>query len=532
MKRYAMLAGVVTALISAVAWASSYQITVNTTPIQGQSGFIVFDFVAGSPPQKNTATIQNFTTDATLGSSTPSGSVTGTLSPGPLTFSDTSFLNEWEQQATFGATMSFDLSVTTNNQSGAIPDEFSFYLLNSNQLPYMTTDPTGADALIALDINSANPVLQVYSSTFASVITPTPTATGTPTPTPAPTSTGTSTTTATPTPITTAAPTPTPLAPFISSVPPVILVGSSFTITGTDFTAGSRVNFFVATSAGPFNGGPLTPSSHTPTQLIVPVPATITLGEGFVAVEVVNTDQGYVSSNLSAALLQGYAPAGIPSLTSINGKGLAATSSNPSYAIDNVETVVPQGAVVTLGGNGFDTANGVAVDLFCACTGGKVGPFFINPGNSGLTSTSISFTIPATGPMAPVTGPGSFVVSNAGVSHSYAVKSNAVSVPIGQPISISSVTQSGTTITVNGTGFSTLTVINFFNTQSGGVVNLGGLNAGGAPKIPLTLVNSNQFTFTEPAGAMAGASYVQAFNPPFVPFTSTGSEPGGAFTLK
>ena len=29
-----------------------------------------------------------------------------------------------------------------------------------------------------------------------------------------------------------------------------------------------------------------------------------------------------------------------------------------------------------MGGTGFDTANGVAVDLFCGCPGGKVGPFF------------------------------------------------------------------------------------------------------------------------------------------------------------
>jgi len=47
----------------------------------------------------------------------------------------------------------------------------------------------------------------------------------------------------------------------------------------------------------------------------------------------------------------------------------------------------------------------------------------------------------------------------------------------------------------------------------------------------LTLINSNQFTFTEPGGAVAGPSYVQALNPPFVPFTSSGNGSGGAFTL-
>jgi len=114
----------------------------------------------------------------------------------------------------------------------------------------------------------------------------------------------------------------------------------------------------------------------------------------------------------------------------------------------------------------------------------------------------------------------------------FARKSNAVSVPIGQKISLTSVIQAGNTVTVNGTGFSALTVINFFNAQSSGVVNLGGLGAGGAPKIPLTLVNSDKFTFTKPAGAVPGAAYVQALNPPFVPYTSSGNAPGGAFTLK
>jgi hypothetical protein len=123
-------------------------------------------------------------------------------------------------------------------------------------------------------------------------------------------------------------------------------------------------------------------------------------------------------------------------------------------------------------------------------------------------------------------------VSNAGVGKTFARKSNAVSAPIGQKISVSLVTQSGSMITVNGTGFSTLTVINFFNLQGATAVNLGGLKSGGATKIPLTIVNSTRFTFTVPAGAIAGPAYVQALNPPFVPFTSSGNAKGGGFTLK
>ncbi len=319
--------------------------------------------------------------------------------------------------------------------------------------------------------------------------------------------------------------------PVISAIPSTILVGGSFKIDGNHFTAGSVVNFFVATATGAINAGPLKFSAYTPTQLTIDVPATVPLGQGFVDVQVINTDQGFAASNTASALLQGSAAAGLPTITTVNGAALAATSSNPSYATNNVETVLKQGTTVILGGTGFDNVNGVAVDLFCACTAGKVGPFFVKPG-AGLTSTSISFVLPGSGPNTPPTGPGSLVVSNQGSDGSYKKKSNAVSVPIGDTISVTAVTQAGSTITVDGTGFSTLTVINFFNTQSGGVVDLGGLGADGKPKIPLTVVNANRFSFTVPAGAVPGASYVQALNPPFVPFTSSGSDAGGAFSLK
>jgi hypothetical protein len=319
----------------------------------------------------------------------------------------------------------------------------------------------------------------------------------------------------------------------------VILVGDKFNITGEKFTTGSEVNLFVATAGGVINGGPLIPVAHSlPTQLTVNVPATVPLGSGFAEVQVVNTDTGDLTSNSVPALLQGSPMAGIPSITAINGLGLATTSSDPSYATNNVQTVVMQGKVVTLGGTGFDTAHGVAVDLFCACTGGKVGPFFFNPGD-GFSTTSISFTLPPSGPN-PATGPGSFVISNRGTDGKYSKKSNAVSVPIGEAISISSVSQIGrssvsqmqSTIIVNGTGFSPLTVINFFNAQAGRVVNLGGLDASGTPRIALTIINSDRVTFSVPAGAVSGAAYVQAVNPPFVPYSSSGSGPGGSFTLK
>jgi hypothetical protein len=351
-------------------------------------------------------------------------------------------------------------------------------------------------------------------------------------PTPAPTNTPTPTPTGTPTPKPT--PTPIPVPPFISSIPKMVLVGSEFVINGSHFAPGSVVNFFVSTSNGARKAGTFKPQKpHSSTMMTVAVPDTVSLGQGFASVTVVNTDIAtFPSSNTAFALLQGNPLAGIPTITAINGVSLDATSSDPRFAANNVKTVVAQGSVVKLGGMGFDAVNGVAVNLFCACKGGKVGPFPVNPGPE-LTASSASFTLPSSGAKAPPTGPGSFVVINKGADGKFSKSSNAVSVPIGEKVSVTSVTQPTSTsaITVDGTGFSTLTVINLFNTQGGKVVNLGG-QAGGVAKIRLTIASASKFTFARPAGAVPGASYVQALNPPFVPFTSSGNAPGGAFTLK
>ncbi len=68
----------------------------------------------------------------------------------------------------------------------------------------------------------------------------------------------------------------------------------------------SVVNFFVATATGPVNAGPFTPSaSSLPTQLAVMFPPTTPLGQGFVDLQVVNTDKGFLASNLASAFCRG-----------------------------------------------------------------------------------------------------------------------------------------------------------------------------------------------------------------------------------
>jgi hypothetical protein len=292
-----------------------------------------------------------------------------------------------------------------------------------------------------------------------------------------------------------------------------IVVGASNTLTGSDITAGTVVVLFVATANGAVQEGPFTPSSFTPTSLVWFAPTSIPLGNGFASVELVNTDQGFIASNAQGALLYGAAAAGFPTITAVG--GVALNPPDLSVPLANVSTVLSQGATVTLTGTGFSSP---VVALYSS-----------NPSAAALepvspaTSTQVQVQIPADIP----TGPGALQILN----RPSFTGSNFVSVPIGEQIRLDSVQQSGTTITVTGAGFSVLTVISFFNAQAGGVVNLGGLVNGNQSLIPLTLQSSHQFTFQIPNGAVSGPSYVQALNPPFIPFTSTGSTPNGAFTL-
>jgi hypothetical protein len=317
-----------------------------------------------------------------------------------------------------------------------------------------------------------------------------------------------------------------PAGPSISSVPPVIYVGDNFLIEGSGFTLGAVVNFFVATSSGAVNFGPLTPVSDTPDSLLAYVPISVAQGEGVGSIQVVNTDEGHIGSNTLLTFIQGDPTLGLPSLTAINGTELSPTSIETGVALANVETVVAPGTTVTLSGSGFDTVNGVGINLFCTCPGGNAGPFYVPPGTPGLTADSVSFALPS-GAAAPATGPGAFEVVNLGNFYGSA----GVSVPIGARVSVSAVTQSGSTVTISGTGFSSLTVINLFNFQASGVVNLGGLDSSGNPNIALTLVNDTEMMFVLPADATAGPAYIQAINPPFIPFSSSGNDAGGAFTV-
>jgi hypothetical protein len=258
--------------------------------------------------------------------------------------------------------------------------------------------------------------------------------------------------------------------------------------------------------------GPYTPFSQTAGSIVWFAPAQIPLGNGFATIEVVNTDQGFITSNPQPVLVYGAASSGFPTITAVNGVPLNAADA--SVPLANVSTAVAQGAMLTLTGTGF--ANPV-VALYSSNPAVALEPL------AGATSTQLQVTVPADVP----TGPGAIQVLN----RPSFTGSNFVSVPIGEPIRLDHVSQSGSTITATGAGFSVRTIISFFNAHSGGVVNLGGLVNGTQSLIPFTLVSSQQLSFQIPTGAVSGPAYVQLLNPPFIPFTSTGSTPNGGINI-
>jgi glucose/arabinose dehydrogenase len=302
----------------------------------------------------------------------------------------------------------------------------------------------------------------------------------------------------------------------LDPIPSPIVVGASNTVTGTGFTAGSRLLLFVNVFGAVQTYGPFTPSSASATALGWTVPASVAMGSGFATVLVVNTDQGFIQSNPASQYLFGSAAANIPTITSINGVDLRPL--DQAVPVATVETVMAVPSTVTIGGTGF---NNPKVNLFTA--GGFIGPLDPLPGAG---STQIQVQIPG----GAATGPGTFQVVNQPYSSQNV--SNAVTATLGAAPTITAVTQNGSTVTVQGTGFSSLSVINLFNLQGGTVSFIGGLwPTNGRARIPLTAVTPTQFTFAVPPDAITGPAYVQVVNPPFTPFATSDSDPDGAFTI-
>jgi len=127
---------------------------------------------SGTSDANNTITLSNFAfgggsagaTDNTLSGGGESGSLLSGVS-----LIDSSFFNVFASSFTPGNTLSFLLSLTTNVDAAA-PDQFSFILLQGDGSAVNTSDSSGANSLLTVNIDSSSPSI----ATFASDLTPAP----------------------------------------------------------------------------------------------------------------------------------------------------------------------------------------------------------------------------------------------------------------------------------------------------------------------------------------------------------------------
>jgi hypothetical protein len=157
---------------------SIVQVTLNTSPLTvapaSSAGpfSLAFQLIDGSQPNNNTATLTNFTfgTGGSAGSGCPAslapctfGGASGDLTS-TITLNDSSPFNAFVETFTPGLSLSLLLDLTTNVDSGGTPDTFAFSILDSQGGSIPTLDPSGADTLLTVNIDSSNPAFLTFAS--------------------------------------------------------------------------------------------------------------------------------------------------------------------------------------------------------------------------------------------------------------------------------------------------------------------------------------------------------------------------------
>lgn len=154
--------GLLAALLAAgPAHGTLFQVSIDTTALNGQSATLAFDLIDGSGAPDSSVTISGFSSDGTLGVDSTSGGVSGSL-PGDVTLSDTDLFNEYLQSITLGNTLAFAFSAT-GSFGGGTPDAFSFFILDASATASLVSTANIAYALLTYDVGVFDPPQpQVY----------------------------------------------------------------------------------------------------------------------------------------------------------------------------------------------------------------------------------------------------------------------------------------------------------------------------------------------------------------------------------
>lgn len=133
-----------------------YDITLNTSSLNGQSGYLDFQFNPGaSGAPAATATITDFTSGTPASTDQTTNDASGLL-PGTLTLGNGTAYNDLFQGFTYGSTFSFELTLSgaaLDNPSGSIGSTFALSLYAADGVtPLLTTDPNGS--VLTINVNS------------------------------------------------------------------------------------------------------------------------------------------------------------------------------------------------------------------------------------------------------------------------------------------------------------------------------------------------------------------------------------------
>ena len=144
-------------------------VVLDTSALSGtfELAFVFIDG-SGTGDGNNTVTLGNFGfgsggSAGVVDSLLTTGGGTGTLGTG-VTLVDSDFFNILAATFTAGAHLSFDIGLSTNVDAGGLPDQFSVALLQADGTQVATSDPSGANALLSVNIDSARPAFSVFSS--------------------------------------------------------------------------------------------------------------------------------------------------------------------------------------------------------------------------------------------------------------------------------------------------------------------------------------------------------------------------------
>jgi len=150
-------------------------VSLDTSALSGSFELaFIFTDGSGTDDANNTVTLSNFLfgvggSAGTVDTALSTGGVSGDLTSG-VSLVDSAFLNIFASSLTPGSLLSFNFGLTTNVDAGGTPDQLSLALLHSDGTVVNTEDPSGANSLLTVNIDSANPTINA----FASDLTPAP----------------------------------------------------------------------------------------------------------------------------------------------------------------------------------------------------------------------------------------------------------------------------------------------------------------------------------------------------------------------